>query len=584
MRLARLRKLAVSADVATIDTCHELATQLSIHPPQVLRSPYLPSPCLAGLRRPVVLLPEVNPSLSIRAVLIHELAHLRRHDCYWNFLRQLATAFFFFQPLLWKLSGRLEATAEEVCDDFVVQLGGNRQEYAHRLVDIAELSTAPVAVAGVGIVSLRSMLAQRVTRIMDTSRTLSTRVGNLLLAMVLIGGLIGTTITGLVGLAPSPTQADANSSVEGDNAATDNNSHDQENAETAEKDKVITVESRIVDQDGKPIDKATADADRPFRYDGQVVDADGKPVTGAKFYWLRTRVHDLNPMKPRLLATSDETGSYRFQLPSLGITADAPASWAFFQWIVVRAPGHGFSIQRPGQLRREMKLATSLLGALATAVTGKKGVTIKLPAAGNPLRGRLVDIDGQPVVGATVRIRWFTDGDSYAYTRRDVAVRDPKNVEWRARVSKLLGTIEPSPMREVLPLAKTDADGRFELHDIGPSRLFQLLVEGERIESTEILVRNEPGEDVKVSADRQHIFVDRKVHAQEFLHVLGPSKPIEGKVFPCCRLAGYWPIAMPVMPWTERVWIDIRVVTGQTQLRDPKTWVGWSVFQLGHTI
>ena len=107
----------------------------------MLCSPYVPSPCLAGIRRPAVLLPEENQQLSLREVLIHELAHLRRHDCHWNLLRRAATALFWFQPLLWKLSSRLEATAEEVCDDFVVQYGANRQEYAHRLVDIAELSS-----------------------------------------------------------------------------------------------------------------------------------------------------------------------------------------------------------------------------------------------------------------------------------------------------------------------------------------------------------------------------------------------------------------------------------------------------------
>jgi hypothetical protein len=117
----------------------------------------------------------------------------------------------FFQPLLWKLSRRLEMTAEEVCDDYVVQFGGDPIEYAYRLVDIAELCTAPMAVAGVGIVSLGSMLARRVQRIMDTSRSLSTRVGSALLALVLIGGFVGTAIVGLVGVSPKHSIAEAQS-------------------------------------------------------------------------------------------------------------------------------------------------------------------------------------------------------------------------------------------------------------------------------------------------------------------------------------------------------------------------------------
>ena len=207
-RLARLRRQAVSANSETLALCRELAETLKVPAPVVFCSPYVPSPCLAGIRRPAVLLPEEKGQLSMRDVLVHELAHLRRHDCHWNLLRRATTALFWFQPLLWKLSSRLEATAEEVCDDFVVQYGANRQEYAHRLVDIAELSLAPIAAAGVGMVSLRSMLAQRVARILDTSRKLSTQVNSRLLALVLVGGLVGTMVVGLVGVGSQALQAE----------------------------------------------------------------------------------------------------------------------------------------------------------------------------------------------------------------------------------------------------------------------------------------------------------------------------------------------------------------------------------------
>ena len=136
-RMAKLRDRALKADESTIRTCQELASTMQVRQPQVMQSPYLPSPCLTGLLRPTVLLPEGDKDLSIREVLIHELAHLRRRDCHWNLLRQIATSLFFFQPLLWYLSHQIESSAEEVCDDYVVQLGGDRCQYAHRLADIA---------------------------------------------------------------------------------------------------------------------------------------------------------------------------------------------------------------------------------------------------------------------------------------------------------------------------------------------------------------------------------------------------------------------------------------------------------------
>jgi len=90
---------------------------LRICAPDVLLSPFLPGPCLVGLRRPAVLLPDGQRSLSVRDALIHELAHLKRHDCHWNLLRQAAVALYFFQPLLGMLSSRIERSDEEVCDD-----------------------------------------------------------------------------------------------------------------------------------------------------------------------------------------------------------------------------------------------------------------------------------------------------------------------------------------------------------------------------------------------------------------------------------------------------------------------------------
>ncbi len=264
--LATLRRRATKAEASTIQTCQELASTLKVVTPEVLRSPCLPSPCLAGLRRPVILLPEDDQCLSIREVLLHELAHMKRRDCHWNLLRQVATAVFYFQPLLWKLSRLLETTAEEVCDDYVVEFGGNRQEYAHRLVDIAELSSAPIAAAGVGIVSLRSMLARRVTRIMDTSRTLSTRVGNLLLALVVVGGLVGTTVTAFVGLAPLSSQAEPRTPVDITNSNLSESPTKKENIDVGpnstknvsdplpqELSKIV----RVVNSDGNPIVGAT---------------------------------------------------------------------------------------------------------------------------------------------------------------------------------------------------------------------------------------------------------------------------------------------------------------------------------------
>ncbi|HEX4145934.1 MAG TPA: M56 family metallopeptidase [Pirellulales bacterium] len=206
-RLGRIRHGAFPVDPATVAVCQARASKLGVVPPTVLQTPFLPSPCVAGVWNPVILLPEEGVQLPLGDVFIHELAHLLRKDCHWNLVSNLATSVFWFHPLLWSLCRRLKMAAEEVCDDFVVKVGGDRREYAERLLDFAEFASARMAMAGVAIVSLRSTLAHRVTRIMDTSRHLSTRVSRLLLACTLVGGLVGIGIVGFIGVAPQAAAA-----------------------------------------------------------------------------------------------------------------------------------------------------------------------------------------------------------------------------------------------------------------------------------------------------------------------------------------------------------------------------------------
>src|SRR5262249_59487609 len=137
---------------------------------------------------------------NLRDTFVHELAHLDRRDGLWNLLRQLATAALGVQPLLWVLSRRIEETAEEVCDDVVVASGADRGRYAGHLLELAERRLPPLAPSAVGMISLRSLLARRIARILDSTRALSTRAGRRTIAATLLAGLAGTILAGLLGV------------------------------------------------------------------------------------------------------------------------------------------------------------------------------------------------------------------------------------------------------------------------------------------------------------------------------------------------------------------------------------------------
>jgi beta-lactamase regulating signal transducer with metallopeptidase domain len=543
-QIARLRRRSMPVDADTIRICHEIASALGVSAPDVLRSPCLPSPCLAGIRRPAVLLPEVDQSLSIREVLIHELAHLRRRDCHWNLLRQMATAAFFFQPLLWKLSRLLETTAEEVCDDYVMEFGGDREAYAHRLVDIAELSSTPIAPAGVGIVSLRSMLARRVTRIMDASRPLSTRVGSLLLTLVLAGGLIGTTIVGLVGISPRPSVAEAS-----DSAATD----DSGNAitDSSQDDDVIKQGSQLehAAAPSRPTEDVTAagvtaaNQDKLSReYKGKVVDPTGKPVEAAELYLVFHIPQPTGLLAPiwRPVATTDAGGEFRFKVSPKDFGIYSTAYEFSYGALCAVKDGFGFAwsqaakYETTGDLLRDARARlkeapVEFLEQIKRMLSGSDE-PLKLVLDDQPIRGRIVDINGQPVAGARLTLLevWGALGDDLAAWRK--AAQEPKADYYSARMKTPMGINGPQ-VRSLLKPAVTDASGRFTLRGVGRGRIAELLVEGPGIESTKIFARTEKGEKIELVRERRSPDLGSYVyHPAELTLIAGPSTAITGVV------------------------------------------------------
>ena len=99
---------------------------------------------------------------SRRLSLLHELAHVQRHDWIWKITANLACAIHWFNPLAWWLGRGMATTAEEVCDEYVVSRGIDRDIYASRLVEISRrlipVEHPVVAVAGFPRSGLRNRL------------------------------------------------------------------------------------------------------------------------------------------------------------------------------------------------------------------------------------------------------------------------------------------------------------------------------------------------------------------------------------------------------------------------------------------
>ena len=98
------------------------------------------SPLATGVFRAVILLPAAAGAWTAdrrRAVLLHELAHIKRADCRVQLVAQIACAIYWFHPLVWIAAARLRRERERACDDQVLSLGAQASSYAAHLLDIA---------------------------------------------------------------------------------------------------------------------------------------------------------------------------------------------------------------------------------------------------------------------------------------------------------------------------------------------------------------------------------------------------------------------------------------------------------------
>jgi len=420
-----LRTSAREADPETASQCRALAARMGVRAPPVLRSPLVTSPCLVGLCRPAILLPDTQDGGGTAGspILVHELAHLARNDCLWNLLSRLGLAILFFQPLLWALRRRMVRTAEEVCDDYVIDFGFDSRDYACCLAELAERFRAPSPAAAVAMASLRSWLARRVVRILDTARPLSTRARLRALVAIALVGIVATTFVGMVGVGgPRAQGADKARPTDADQA--------EEPASAAEKQDAGKAEAGDEEQPDENADMLSTL--------GKVVDAQRKPIAGATVYlreWAYYRYsedpYNESPQDVLAQVQTGDDGTFRFEdvaAPPFQRSWSVETPWD----IVVVADGYGMAWRHLRKARDETPM------------------TLTMPPEAR-LTGRLVDAQGRPIAGAQFEVHELA---GLASEIRELPARSADRL--------LVG------MSQLAPKVKSDADGRFTIDGLPP--------------------------------------------------------------------------------------------------------------------
>ena len=123
-------------------------------------------PVVAGWLKPVILLPlgvvMSLPTEQVEAILLHELAHISRHDYLVNLLQSIVETIFFYHPAVWAVSRRIRRERELACDDLTVRWCQDPRTYAQALAGFEEYRRHQLLLAATG----EGELVARIRRIL----------------------------------------------------------------------------------------------------------------------------------------------------------------------------------------------------------------------------------------------------------------------------------------------------------------------------------------------------------------------------------------------------------------------------------
>jgi len=344
-------------NTAALEALRALCAEAGVRTGVELRSSDLvAAPVLYGLRRSVVLVPEdwlasLAPD-ELRALLAHEVAHVRRRDVWANLVQRLVEIPLFFHPGAWLASRRITLAREDLCDAWAIGQGADAAAYARSLAAAAERAYASVAAASLGVAESRFTLLKRVEAIMETGtvkrlrRPLAAALATVLLisagafAAVRLGGQEPES-SGMPAVAAKPSS----DSLKG--------------SETARPGQTVHVSGHVTDEQGRPVEGAGV--------------------------WMYAYQHEDIPFYSGEIGRTGGDGRFSADVERKSNIRGRPWTQPWGCWIAAHKQGHGVGWTR-------------LIGAErleeARITLGPTGV----------LRGRVMDADGQLLSQVTVAL------------------------------------------------------------------------------------------------------------------------------------------------------------------------------------
>ncbi|HEV8000467.1 MAG TPA: M56 family metallopeptidase, partial [Planctomycetaceae bacterium] len=430
----------------------------------------------------VVLVPVSAPDQSgilWRSVFCHELAHLVRRD-HWSALwAELVVILLPWQPLGWWCRRRLGYLREQACDDWVLSAGGAATDYAESLLQFVPQKSPSHALAAV---TSRKSLKRRLEHVLAGVQ-IAPKVGQRWIAA---SSLLALAAIAGVGFAQQGKRAPASAS------------------EVAKDVKTPAPQ--------EPVPLTSPPSNGIVR--GRVLLPDGQPALGATVRAIRVESASFTSAgTTSVLAAlaTDSRGEFEVHVDLKGITEGRAKInlWAAL-------PGYGLALHP--------LLPTEMTGPIVMCLVSDE-----------PIRGRILDLEGRPVPEARVEVinytdttpawidQWLASFSEEMTGTRIVFPEQPLDEARSSRTEAVLRIKSKVLFSDVLvPVVKTRSDGRFEIQGLGRDRVIGLAISGPHIVTT--------GASVLTRTIKPLRFRGGEFRGSQFERVVSPSVPVEGFV------------------------------------------------------
>jgi len=154
-------------------------------------------PAVCGLFKPVILIPtalleKLSPD-RLRAVLIHELVHIKRADIWVNLVQTVLQIIYFYNPFVWLANAVVRSTREQAVDEMVlVALGAGAKSYSNTLIDIAEMAfwKTSLSLRLIGVVESKKALHRRIRHMLNRPIPKNAKLSVVSVFAIIVAGIV----------------------------------------------------------------------------------------------------------------------------------------------------------------------------------------------------------------------------------------------------------------------------------------------------------------------------------------------------------------------------------------------------------